>query len=176
MKVLLVKNEHGCPPSGWLGLGPVLRRATRRPATWQLRETFDAIVLGVTDPDATSLRLCHELSQRVAGNPDHALVARDIAAIRIQGLDTGDDDCVSLSCPAEELLARLRALVRRSGLPRDSRPARSRRAKFEEAISPDPCRNLSLLKPATKADGLRTSIAPNRQRFFRTSSCSMLDI
>jgi two-component system response regulator QseB len=113
VNVLLVENEQ---------LMAALRRAgygasVASPAEARTMATaglFDAIVLGGAHPDATSLSLCSALRQSAACTPILMLVARDEAETRIRGLEAGADDCVSLSCPADELLARLRALVRRA--------------------------------------------------------------
>jgi DNA-binding response OmpR family regulator len=75
---------------------------------------FDAVVLGPIGPIATSLAACDELRRDGIALPILLLVAEDAVEARVRGLDAGADDCLGLACPVDELLARLRALVRRS--------------------------------------------------------------
>jgi DNA-binding response OmpR family regulator len=80
--------------------------------------SFDAVVLGKIRPEAAILSICSALRRDGAGTPILLLVGRDAAEMRVQGLDAGADDCIALTSPFDELLARLRALVRRASAPR----------------------------------------------------------
>jgi two-component system copper resistance phosphate regulon response regulator CusR len=77
--------------------------------------TYDAIVLDLMLPKVGGLGVCREL--RASGNatPILMLTARDAIEDRIEGLDTGADDYLTKPFAFGELLARLRALLRRSG-------------------------------------------------------------
>jgi two-component system, OmpR family, response regulator MprA len=77
-------------------------------------EPFDAVVLDVLMPGRTGLDVCHTL--RAAGNrvPILILTARDTVTDRIAGLEAGADDYLVKPFALEELIARLRALVRRT--------------------------------------------------------------
>jgi OmpR-family two-component system manganese-sensing response regulator len=75
---------------------------------------FDALVLGALGPVAASLQACDELRREGISLPILLVVADDAVEARVSGLDAGADDCLGLACPVDELLARLRALVRRS--------------------------------------------------------------
>ena len=79
---------------------------------------FDALVLGTIGPAAASLQACDELRRDGIALPILLFVAEDAAEARVQGLDAGADDCLGLGCAVDELLARLRALVRRSAATR----------------------------------------------------------
>ncbi len=79
--------------------------------------SFDAVVLGALHPESAGLRVCSDLCRGGAQVPILLVVEQDAPAVRVRGLDAGADDCVSLTCPFEELLARLRALVRRAASP-----------------------------------------------------------
>ena len=75
----------------------------------------DAVVLDVLMPEVDGLEVCRRL--RAAGDrtPVLVLTARDTVADRVKGLDAGADDYLVKPFALEELRARLRALLRRSG-------------------------------------------------------------
>src|SRR5947208_13015442 len=74
----------------------------------------DAVVLDVLMPGVDGLEVCRRL--RATGNrvPVLMLTARDEVESRVAGLDAGADDYVTKPFALEELLARVRALLRRS--------------------------------------------------------------
>jgi two-component system response regulator MprA len=76
----------------------------------------DAVVLDIGLPDIDGLEVCRRL--RGSGNrvPVLMLTARDAVADRIDGLDAGADDYLVKPFDVGELQARLRALLRRSGV------------------------------------------------------------
>ena len=76
----------------------------------------DAVVLDVGMPDIDGLEVCRRL--RSTGNrvPVLMLTARDAIEDRIDGLDAGADDYLVKPFDLGELKARLRALMRRSGV------------------------------------------------------------
>jgi two-component system response regulator MprA len=75
----------------------------------------DALVLDVMMPRLDGLEVCRRL--RGAGDdlPILVLTARDAVSDRVAGLDAGADDYLPKPFALEELLARLRALLRRRG-------------------------------------------------------------
>ncbi len=75
----------------------------------------DAVVLDIGLPDIDGLEVCRHL--RSTGNrvPVLMLTARDAVSDRIEGLDAGADDYLVKPFDVDELRARLRALLRRSG-------------------------------------------------------------
>ena len=77
-------------------------------------QSFDIAVLDLGLPALDGLELTRAL--RAAGHtmPILILTARDALADRVQGLDQGADDYMVKPCELPELLARLRALLRRS--------------------------------------------------------------
>jgi DNA-binding response OmpR family regulator len=77
--------------------------------------TYDLIVLDVMIPGRDGFAVCREL--RAAGQkiPILMLTAKDAVEDRIAGLDFGADDYLTKPFEFRELLARLRALLRRSG-------------------------------------------------------------
>jgi len=78
---------------------------------------YDIIVLDVMLPGRNGLEVCRQL--RAAGRhaPVLMLTARDGTEARVDGLDSGADDYVTKPFDFRELLARIRALVRRRALP-----------------------------------------------------------
>jgi two-component system response regulator MprA len=74
----------------------------------------DAVILDVLMPGVDGLEVCRSL--RKAGNhvPVLMLTARDEVENRVAGLDAGADDYVTKPFALEELLARVRALLRRT--------------------------------------------------------------
>jgi two-component system response regulator MprA len=82
----------------------------------------DAIVMDVMMPRLDGLETTRAL--RSAGNdvPILVLTARDAVDDRVDGLDAGADDYLAKPFALEELLARVRALLRRSASPASSEP------------------------------------------------------
>ncbi|WP_167530561.1 response regulator transcription factor [Microbispora hainanensis] len=81
----------------------------------QTGRTYDAVLLDVMMPRLDGLTACRRL--RAAGNllPVLMLTARDAVGDRVSGLDAGADDYLVKPFELDELLARVRALLRRGG-------------------------------------------------------------
>lgn len=78
---------------------------------------YDAVVLDVMLPGASGLQVCRELRRRGSPVPVLMLTARDAVEDRIAGLDSGADDYLPKPYDFGELLARLRAVIRRGARP-----------------------------------------------------------
>jgi DNA-binding response OmpR family regulator len=76
-------------------------------------DVHDAVLLDRQLPDGDGLALISKLRARAAGVPIIVLTARGELADRITGLDSGADDYLAKPFAVEELLARLRAVLRR---------------------------------------------------------------
>ena len=76
----------------------------------------DVVVLDVMLPDMSGLDVLRELRQQVPGLPLLLLTARDSVEDRIAGLTAGGDDYVTKPFSLEEVVLRLRALLRRTGV------------------------------------------------------------
>ncbi|MBK7643703.1 MAG: response regulator transcription factor [Planctomycetes bacterium] len=75
---------------------------------------FDVLILDLGLPDGDGLERLRELRARGSSLPVLALTARDALEDRVAGLDCGADDYLVKPFAFDELLARLRALMRRS--------------------------------------------------------------
>jgi two-component system, OmpR family, response regulator MprA len=75
----------------------------------------DAVVLDISMPRLDGLEACRRLRKDGHSLPVLMLTARDEVSDRVAGLDAGADDYVVKPFALEELLARLRALLRRAG-------------------------------------------------------------
>ncbi|MPZ87742.1 MAG: response regulator [Nitriliruptorales bacterium] len=117
--VLLVEDDDGIatPLSAALrGDGyQVLRAPTGREALARASEDTGAIVLDLGLPDLDGVEVCRRLRAIVPGVPVLMLTARTSEADIVVGLDAGADDYVTKPFRLAELLARLRALLRRAG-------------------------------------------------------------
>ncbi|MCX2862891.1 response regulator transcription factor [Paucibacter sp. PLA-PC-4] len=81
-----------------------------------LERRFSALVLDLGLPDGCGLALLLKLRQQDPQLPVIVITARDGIEDRLEGLDSGADDYLVKPFASAELLARLRALARRSGL------------------------------------------------------------
>jgi DNA-binding response OmpR family regulator len=74
---------------------------------------YDAILLDVRLPGMSGIEVCRELRQRGIESPVLVLTARGLTEQKVEGLDAGADDYLTKPFVLAELLARVRALVRR---------------------------------------------------------------
>ncbi|MEI2583484.1 two-component system response regulator RppA [Scytonema sp. PRP1] len=88
----------------------------------QLAQTgsYDLLILDWMLPGKTGLEICQELRRQGKTTPVLFLTAKDTLDDRVQGLDAGADDYLVKPFELRELLARVRALLRRSGSPSSS--------------------------------------------------------
>jgi two-component system OmpR family response regulator len=117
-------------------------------AVWRAEaHPYDAIVLDVMLPGMSGFETCRALREAGAWTPVLMLTARDAVEDRVAGLDAGADDYLTKPFSLAELLARLRALVRRGDVERPTElvvgdlrldPASRRvwRGKTEVQLSP----------------------------------------
>ena len=107
------------------GLQALARLAANRP---------DAVIMDVMMPRLDGLEATRML--RAAGNdvPILVLTARDAVNDRVDGLDAGGDDYLAKPFALDELLARLRALVRRAGTIADSNDPSTQALTFSDLV------------------------------------------
>ena len=79
------------------------------------RAAPDVIVLDVAMPGLDGLAVCRRLREKGLPTPILMLTARDAVSDRVVGLESGADDYLVKPFAVQELIARLRALIRRRG-------------------------------------------------------------
>ena len=122
MRILLVEDE----PHAAHVLAKGLREQTYavdvaddgEKAIFQVGTTdYDAVILDVMLPARDGFAVCRTIRESGCAVPILMVTARDAVDARIEGLDCGADDYLVKPFDFGELLARLRALVRRGRLP-----------------------------------------------------------
>jgi len=78
-----------------------------------MQNPYDSIVLDVRLPGLTGIQVCRQLRHARIDVPILMLTARTLVEQRVEGLDAGADDYLTKPFAIAELLARVRALVRR---------------------------------------------------------------
>ena len=118
MRVLVVEDEPKVAKAVREGLEgeryEVVVEHTGEGAFFRLTtEVFDVILLDLTLPGRDGLQILKALRSRGVDTPVLVLTARDTLEDRVIGLDAGADDYLIKPFAFEEMLARVRALVRR---------------------------------------------------------------
>ena len=118
MRVLLVEDEIKMARAVRRGLEQEGYAVDVAPdgeeAVFQAAENeYDAVVLDVMLPGLNGFEVCRDMRSRGRWAPVLMLTARDAVEDRIHGLDVGADDYLVKPFAFGELLARLRALIRR---------------------------------------------------------------
>jgi len=120
MRILIVEDEEGLrryvraalEDSGF----SIDEAACLDDATGHVQSVpYDAVVLDLGLPDGDGLTLIQTIRRSRGGLPVLVLTARDSVKDRVRGLDTGADDYLVKPFAMEELVARIRALLRRPG-------------------------------------------------------------
>ena len=96
------------------------------------RETFDALILDLMLPDMDGLDVCRQIRAR-ATTPIVMLTARGDAMDRIVGLELGADDYLPKPFEPRELLARLKAVLRRGKSAQNSEALHFGRLEIDRA-------------------------------------------
>jgi two-component system, OmpR family, response regulator MprA len=78
-------------------------------------QRYAAVVLDVAMPGPSGLEVARRMRERGDRTPLIMLTARDTVPDRVDGLEAGADDYIAKPFAIEELLARIRAMLRRSG-------------------------------------------------------------
>jgi DNA-binding response OmpR family regulator len=103
---------------------------------------YDAILLDLMLPKKNGIQVASELRREGRATPILMLTARDATEDVVRGLDAGADDYLTKPFKFDELLARLRALLRRGGAARMERlaygPLELDRLKHQARLNGDP--------------------------------------
>jgi len=123
MRILLVEDEQG--------LATVLKRGLEEHGyavdlagdgeealAFASTEPYDLVVLDVMLPDVDGFSVCRQLRTNARNMPVLMLTALDSVEDRVAGLDSGADDYLAKPFDPRELLARVRALLRRDQVQR----------------------------------------------------------
>jgi two-component system, OmpR family, copper resistance phosphate regulon response regulator CusR len=118
MRILIVEDEQKVANALLEGLKgeryDVVVERTGEGAFFRITtEPFDAVLLDLTLPGRDGLAILGAMRERGVKTPVLVLTARDTLEDRVIGLDTGADDYLVKPFAFAELLARIRALVRR---------------------------------------------------------------
>jgi two-component system copper resistance phosphate regulon response regulator CusR len=118
IRVLIVEDEDEIADFLVRGLreeGFTVERASDGPDGWHrlATESWDVVLLDWWLPGFDGLTLLERFRQAGGASPVLFLTARDAVSDRVRGLDRGADDYLCKPFAFEELLARVRALVRR---------------------------------------------------------------
>lgn len=122
--------------------------------------SYDLFILDINLPKKDGFDVCRELRDNGGRQPILMLTARDAIDDRIAGLDTGADDYLTKPFEFRELLARLRALMRRHT---DIRPPKLTIADLElDTVSQDVCRAGKHIELTAKEYSLIEFLALNK--------------
>ncbi len=126
MRVLVVEDERrlaGIIKRGLIEEGYSVDNAYDGEEAQYMAENtqYDAMVLDVMLPRKDGVAVCRDLRSRNINTPILMLTARDALDDRIKGLDSGADDYQTKPFAFSELLARVRALMRREALPKSQK-------------------------------------------------------
>ncbi len=98
-----------------------------------MSEEWDAILLDLMLPDLNGLEVCRRVRQ-VKNTPIIMMTARDSVIDRVSGLDHGADDYVIKPFAIEELLARLRAVLRRVDLESEYNSSKQTTVSYRDLV------------------------------------------
>jgi DNA-binding response OmpR family regulator len=123
MRILVVEDSRrlaGIIKRGLLGEGYAVDNAYDGEEAEYMAETtpFDVIVLDIMLPKKDGVAVCRDLRAKGVNTPILMLTAKDSVEDKVTGLDSGADDYLVKPFAFAELLARLRALLRREVLPK----------------------------------------------------------
>ena len=130
MKLLVIEDDPMISEFLSTGLGyegyQVKSLASGREALACLRqEDFDLVILDIMLPDMDGYQVCRRIRSRGYDLPIIMLTVKKEISDRVRGLDSGADDYLTKPFSFEELLARIRALLRRGGRPGEVRKLKS---------------------------------------------------
>ena len=126
MRILVVEDERqlaGIVKRGLLEEGYAVDNAYDGEEAQYMAENvpYDLMILDLMLPKKDGIAVCRELRAKRVKTPILMLTARDSIEDRVKGLDSGADDYQIKPFAFSELLARIRALLRRETLPKTAK-------------------------------------------------------
>ncbi|MBW1981266.1 MAG: response regulator transcription factor [Deltaproteobacteria bacterium] len=120
MKILVIEDDPVITEFLSTGLTyegyEVAASATGKAALHELRHrAYDLIILDIMLPDLDGFEVCRHIRSHDSELPILMLTVKKEVSDRVKGLDSGADDYLTKPFSFDELLARIRALLRRSG-------------------------------------------------------------
>jgi len=118
VRILLVEDEHRVASFVARALREQayavdVAESRERALSLACQSCYDTILLDVRLPDGDGIEVCRTLRDKGVNSPVLMLTARGLVEQRVEGLDAGADDYLTKPFAIAELLARVRALVRR---------------------------------------------------------------
>ncbi len=192
MRVLLLEDDSGIARFVRQGLREAgfevdWEKTGRRGLERALTSSFDLLILDVLVPEMSGLEVLTELRARSVTTPVLLLTALDTVDDRVRGLDRGADDYLVKPFAFPELLARVRALLRRT--PQDVSPVlrvgniemdvTRREVKEQGRVVPLSKREFTLLEYLMRHPGevlTRTQIAERVWGFDFYNESNVIDV
>ena len=173
MKILLVEDDESLANlvrDALIAQHYLVDLATDGQAGWELAEsfTYDLILLDLILPKLDGINFCKQRRERGDRTPILLVTAQDTSTTKVTGLDAGADDYVVKPFDLQELLARIRALLRRT---QDERTPILEWGAFR--LDPRSCLvsyDEQPLKLTAKEYGLLELFLRNPQRIFSKSA------
>ena len=174
MRILLVEDE----PTAARMLAKGLREHTYavdvaadgETALFQVGTTdYDAVILDVMLPAADGFTVCRSIRESGSAVPILMLTARDAVDARIEGLDCGADDYLVKPYNFGELLARLRAVMRRGSQPMPPAQVQGVRSNVLGVPSSDRCLQRGKGGRPQRADVGVRDLVVDREYFLQRS-------
>lgn len=118
MRILIIEDEHKIANAIKKGLelesfAADVQYDGHEGLTFALTEDYDAIILDLMLPSIDGLTICKKIREEKISTPIIMLTAKDKISDKVEGLNLGADDYLAKPFSFDELLARLRALLRR---------------------------------------------------------------
>lgn len=119
MKILIIEDDHSLLENTRVqfikaGFGVDTAATAEEGLSLLNTNEYDSIVLDINLPDGSGFEICEKVRKQENTTPIIIMTARDSVNEKIQGLDLGADDYVLKPVDSQELIARVKALIRRN--------------------------------------------------------------
>lgn len=119
MKILIIEDDHSLLENTQTqfmkaGFGVDAAATAEEGLSFLDVNEYDSIVLDINLPDGNGFEICEKVRKQENTTPIIIMTARDAVSDKIKGLDLGADDYVLKPVDSQELIARVKALIRRN--------------------------------------------------------------